>query len=143
MIRHPFRVCAAIALLLAATAASAGPRHDDRDRYGLRDDHRDRSFVLEHRAEPRRGHDRYRESSHRRQQAHRYAAISVDQARELRRLGRYPDHPRWSLDYERHLHWALNHPGWRLEREIRRRALRLRELRTHYRGHRYGPYRRW
>jgi hypothetical protein len=153
MIARTLKITTAVALLAFAATASAGPPHDDRGRHGPHAGLYDDRGALGHRAHPRRGHEGYRhegyrhqgyrKAQHRQQQAHRYAAVSVDQARELRRLGHYPDHPRWSLNYEGHLHWALSQDGWRLEREIRRRAARLRELRIHYRGHRYQPYRRW
>lgn len=62
-------------------------------------------------------------------QARRYAAEAVDQAREARRLGRHPHHPRWSLSFERHFDWALGVSDRALEREHYRRAAQLREWR--------------
>ena len=87
-----------------------------------------------------RGHQRHRPSSghrdtdyaqHRYDNARRYAANAVRQAREAHRLGYYPDHPRWSADFQRHFEWALRADAWKLEREARKRAFKLRELRRY------------
>ncbi|MGK7294997.1 MAG: hypothetical protein ACNS61_04095 [Candidatus Wenzhouxiangella sp. M2_3B_020] len=75
----------------------------------------------------RRGHHRARVVD----QARWYARKSVDQAREARRLGVHFDHPRWSMSYNRHFEWALRADGYELEREIRRRARKLREIRSY------------
>jgi len=105
------------------------------------------------------GQDNYYESNYysaKRRKARNYASEAVAQAREAHRLGFYPDHPRWSLNFDRHYRWALDRPPRKLEREHYRRAAKLRELRAyHYRynnrynnrhknGHRgrHGPYSR-
>jgi hypothetical protein len=138
MHRPLFRITALIALMAAAASVSAGPPHGHRGPY------HERGPAHEHRLHVRPGAERHRATTHRDRRAHRYAGIAVDQARAARRLGWYPDHPRWSLNYERHLRWALGHGGWRLEREIRKRAARLRELRMHHHGRGGGRvYRRW
>ena len=73
------------------------------------------------------GHTEYRD--HRYNNARRYAATAVRQAREACDLGYYSDHPRWSLDFQRHFNWALRVDAWAIEREARKRAKALRELR--------------
>ncbi len=118
----PVRWILAAGLLAVACAASAaGPSHGNRhhplDRGQWRDAPQARSDVLRQRAV---------------RQARRYADVAVSQAREARRLGWYPDHPRWSLRHERHFRWALRADAHRLDREIRRRAARLRELRLRF-----------
>lgn len=79
----------------------------------------------------------------RHEQAHRYAAVAVRQATEARHLGHHSDHPRWSLDYRGHFHWALHEAPHRLEKEIRKRAKKLRKLRYRSGRHLHGghPYR--
>lgn len=141
MHRPLFRITALSALsalMAAAASVSAGPPHGQREPY------HERARAHEYRLRMRPGAERHRAPIHRNRRAHRYAGIAVNQAREARRLGWYPDHPRWSLNYERHLRWAVGQGAWRLEREIRKRAARLRELRMHHRGRRGGRvYRRW
>lgn len=132
---------------LLAERANAGagygaPRHDpdvrfvdDRDRRwgrgydeprGYRDD--------DYRFDDRRRYDEDRAMA----KARRYASIAVDQARQARRMGIYPDHPRWSLNFDRHCRWALHADPWKLEREIRRRDRQLREWRRYGYGYGYG-----
>lgn len=76
-------------------------------------------------------------------QARRYAAEAVDQAREARRLGLHPDHPRWSLSFDRHFNWALGMSNQALHREHYRRAAQLREWRRQaaWYGHNRSGYR--
>ncbi|MBY6204771.1 hypothetical protein [Halomonas denitrificans] len=81
-----------------------------------------------------------------RERAHRYARTAVGQAREARALGYYSDHPRWRMDYHRHFRWALQASPHRIDEEIRRRARKLRELRSWgqygpgWGNHRHGPH---
>lgn len=80
------------------------------------------------------------------ERAHRYATTAVNQALEARSLGHYSDHPRWRAGYDRHYRWALEARPHRIDEEIRRRAHKLRELRTYGYGfppranHRHGPH---
>lgn len=122
-----------------AVAGYNAPRHaphvrvvDDRDHrrgrgYDGRRGYRDGDYRFDHRR-------RYNEDRAM-AKARRYASIAVDQARQARRMGIFPDHPRWSLDFDRHCRWALHADPWKLEREIRRRDRALREWRS---GYRYG-----
>lgn len=71
-------------------------------------------------------------------QARRYAAEAVGQAREARQLGFYPDHPRWSMNFERHFNWALGVSQQTLQREHYRRSAELREWRRQTAYYRYG-----
>lgn len=120
-----------------------GHRHDDGYDYdyGRRGHGHDRR----HGRHPGRdhGHGHYI-----RERAHRYAETAVRQAREARALGFRSDHPRWRVGYYRHYHWALQARPFRIEEETRRRARKLRELRTWGYGHapwdhgrRHGGYR--
>lgn len=68
--------------------------------------------------------------------ARRYAAGAVRQARQAHQLGYYSDHPRWSLNFQRHFEWALRADAWKIEREARKRSQKLRELR--HAGYGYG-----
>jgi site-specific DNA-cytosine methylase len=151
------RTMAALAFVATAASVSAAPPHargayhergpaiDQRydQRYGHRPNHRTNPRHG-YRHDYRHGWKGDRAHGHREQRARRYAGLAVEQAREARRLGWHPSHPRWSLNYRRHLHWALEREAWRLERETRRRAARLREIRMHYRGYRDGhAFRRW
>ncbi|MFN2333833.1 MAG: hypothetical protein ABR550_05345, partial [Wenzhouxiangellaceae bacterium] len=70
-----------------------------------------------------------RESRH--DAAHRYAASALRQARQVRHLGYYPDHPRWSLDYRSHLHWALQRGRYEMDRENHRRLRKIDDLKRH------------
>ena len=106
---------------VVATAVDRGPGHRQPR---ARDEHRDWRGEERH---GYRGYDRDRHYEVR--AARRYAAEAVDQAREARRLGRYPDHPRWSLSFERHFEWALRASPRKMEREHYRRAAQLREWR--------------
>ncbi|MGB0515177.1 MAG: hypothetical protein ACPGJE_10100 [Wenzhouxiangellaceae bacterium] len=122
---------------------------------GHHDRHYDRHHSRHHnRGKHHGGHDddnyyyesKYYKAKHRK--ARRYARQAVDQAREARDLGFYPDSPRWSLNFDRHYRWALDRPPRRLERENYRRAAKLRDLRAyhyrygdrHGRHYRHGPY---
>jgi len=105
-----------------------------------------------------RGYDRGYDYGHGhalRERAHHYATMAVRQAREARALGYYSDHPRWRTGYQRHYRWALQAAPYRIDEEIRRRARKLRELRSwgpgrtnpHYDpryeygdSHRHGPH---
>lgn len=98
----------------------------ERHRHG----YRDRDPYRGHRHGKSRRHDEDRAVG----RARRYAATAVDQARQARRLGFYPSHPRWSLNYERHFRWALHAELRETEREIRRRAHQLRKWRRHAYG---------
>lgn len=99
-----------------------------------------------HRGPKHRGYDRGYDYGHGhalRERAHRYATTAVRQAREARGLGYYSDHPRWRTGYQRHYRWALQAAPYRIDEEVRRRARKLRELRSwgpawaDY-GHEYG-----
>lgn len=86
-----------------------------------------------------RGYDGHRGYGHGhaiRERAHRYASTAVRQAREARSLGYYSNDPRWRVGYERHYQWALQARPHRIEDETRRRARKLRELRS---WGAYGP----
>lgn len=137
--------------LLAAAGSSqavnAHYRHGDH-----RPDFRDRRRGGHHHGPKHRGYgDEYRyDHGHGhalRERAHHYAATAVRQAREARALGYYSDHPRWRTGYQRHYRWALQASPYRIDEEIRRRARKLRELRSwgpawddHRYGHRHGPH---
>lgn len=105
-----------------------------RDRYKYRDRERYRG----HRHGGARSYHEDRAAA----QARRYAAKAVDQARQARRLGVFPSHPRWSLNYQRHFRWALRADRREATSEIRRRAHQLRKWRQYghgsYGGHDYG-----
>jgi hypothetical protein len=136
--------------LLAAAGSSPVAkvqyRHDDRD-YRHGDRHRG------HRGGDRRHghhgydrHDRGHFGHPIRERAHYYASTAVRQAEEARALGFYSDHPRWRTGYSRHYRWALDASPHRIDEEIRRRARKLRELRSWGYGlpswandHRHGP----
>ena len=122
-------------------------RHNDRhhNRHKNRHDNRHHDRGGHH------GQDHYYESGYykaRQRKARSYASEAVAQAREARRLGLYTDHPRWSLNFDRHYRWALDRPPRKLEREHYDRAAKLRELRAYHYGHnhghrghrRHGPY---
>jgi len=128
---------AVAALMLSSLQAHAGPPSRAEILAGQ---------VHGHSAYNKRGYQRHSPSSshrgsdyaqHRYDNARRYAANAVRQAREARRLGYYRDHPRWSADFQRHFEWALGVDAWKLEREARKRAVKLRELRR-YAQHGYG-----
>jgi len=119
-----------------------GSRHDNRhdNRRGSRHDNR-------YDNRPGYGYDnRGRNGDYQYRQARRYAAEAVDQAREARQFGFYPDHPRWSLNFERHFNWALGASERALQREHYRRTAQLRKWRhqaAYYEHNRYGyrqPY---
>jgi len=154
-------IVAACAILLLSTTAQAqagglraellSGRDDARwigqDRHAHRHPgHTARQCPDRHRGY-RREHSRGHQHNAAAQRARRYAAKAVDQAHQARRLGVYPDHPRWSLNFERHFRWALHADRWETEREMRRRARQLREWRhSEYgrqggHGYRYKPYR--
>jgi hypothetical protein len=138
---------AASAIALLSTAAAAEPlrtellagrddgrwtepnRHTHRHPGHSTERHRDRYRGYRH-AESRRYHEDRAVG-----RARRYAARAVDQARQARRLGFHPSHPRWSLNYERHFRWALRADRRDAEREVRRRAHQLRK----WRRYGYGP----
>lgn len=84
---------------------------------------------------PRHGDVEYRQ--HHYDNARRYAAAATRQAQEACDLGFYSDHPRWSVDFQRHFNWALRADAWEIEREARKRAKELRQLRHHAR-YQYG-----
>lgn len=121
-------IAAAAALLLSSLDSRAGPTRTDLlaggDHGHGRGHHASRHAPAEYR-------------QHRHDDARRYAAVAIRQAHKARALGYYPDHPRWSLNFQRHYRWALHADAYRIEREIRRRARKLRELRRHAR-HQYG-----
>ncbi len=130
-------IAAAAGLMLASLQAQAGPP----SRAQLLAGHEygqtgyDKRFQQRHHQSS--GHRGTDHAQHRYDNARRYAANAVRQAREAHRLGYYPDHPRWSADFQRHFEWALGADAWKLEREARKRALKLRELRR-YAHHGYG-----
>ena len=144
-------------LLAAAGSTQAKSVHDrGRHGHGSAHDHRrqNANHGGRHGHRGGRGHhggDAYRD--HRgygyghghafRERAHRYATTAVRQAREARGLGYYSDHPRWRVGYDRHYQWALQARPHRIDEEIRRRARKLRELRSWGHGwsdHRHTPY---
>lgn len=138
-------IAAAAGLMLSSLQAQAGPpsraellakpaygQSGYDGRYNSRQDARH-----DKRHRPSSGHRGTDYAQHRYDNARRYAANAVRQAREAHRLGFYPDHPRWSTDFQRHFEWALRVDARKLEREARKRALRLRELRR-YAQHGYG-----
>lgn len=84
-----------------------------------------RSHEREH------GRNRNNNRQHHYASARRYAANAVRQARQAHQLGYYPNHPRWSLNFQRHFEWARGTDSYRLEREARKRARKLRELRRY------------
>jgi len=143
-------------LLAEAGSSQAGSNHA---KYGR--GHSDRRHEVGH-ERGRHGHGRhgrrggpghYREQPYDyghgnfvRERAHRYARTAVNQAREARALGYYSDHPRWRMGYHRHYRWALQASPYRIDEEIRRRARKLRELRSWgqygpgWGDHRHGPH---
>lgn len=147
-------IAAATGAMIAAAPAQAGPQRAellagqhpgtgyqpatprDAQRNGYQY-HRDHDRSARHRRESRHhdGSDR----QHHYANARRYAARAVRQARRARNFGYHADHPRWSLSFRRHFEWALRTSTYKLERESRKRARKLRELQRHadYR-HGYG-----
>ena len=132
---------AAAGLMLYSLQATAAPPSrvellagQERVQHGYDSRHQQRH----HQPSRHRGTDY---AQHRYDNARRYAANAVRQAREAHRLGYYPDHPRWSADFQRHFEWALKVDTRKLERETRKRALELREWRR-YAHYGYGvPHR--
>lgn len=126
-------IAAAAGLLLSSIQAQAGPPSRAEllagQEYG-QTSHANRFQQRHHKSARHRGIDH---AQHRYDNARRYAANAVRQAREAHRLGFYPDHPRWSTNFQRHFEWALRADAWKLEREARKRALKLRELRRYAR----------
>lgn len=159
--RNLMLTVAGAALIASAADLHAAPPHDvvqsqyyDRDgRFEIRghehhpgcrhERHREYrykgAYGSGHKGRYKGGHHRHHErrdrGGHHRarviDQARWYARKSVEQAREARRLGFHFDHPRWSMSYNRHFEWALRVDGYELEREIRRRARKLREIRSY------------
>ena len=130
-------------LLASAGSLKAMKTHDRHGHRGYRDPRGHRGRDRRRHWHDGHGHD----SGHFiRERAHRYAATAVRQAREARSLGYYSDHPRWRTGYQRHYRWALQASPHRIEEETRRRARKLRELRTWGHGfpswadHRHGPH---
>ena len=155
----------AASLLLGSAAVASSPRvellagasrsetvievrHDQGSRDERRHDGRhDGRHDNRYDNRPGYGYDnRGRNGDYQYRQARRYAAEAVDQAREARQLGFYPDHPRWSLNFERHFNWALGASERALQREHYRRTAQLRKWRhqaAYYEHNRYGyrqPY---
>jgi len=121
------------ALTIASMPAAAGP-----DRRALLNSHEPVRAAHGHRdhGAAYRRHDReyrnYRDySDYRTHRAGEYASRAIEQVQAARRLGFYPDHPRWSPSYERHYRWALRADPRQLQREQYRRAAKLRELRRY------------
>jgi len=130
----PFKaisIAAAAGLMLSSLQAHAGPPSRAEllagQEYGQTGQH-GRSQQHHRQSSGHRGTDY---AQHRYDNARRYAANAVRQAREAHRLGFYRDHPRWSADFQRHFEWALGADAWKLEREARKRAIKLRELRRY------------
>ncbi|NKI33660.1 hypothetical protein HFP89_00585 [Wenzhouxiangella sp. XN79A] len=113
---------------------------------GYRHGHRGPRHHRDHRSGRRHDGYGYDHGHYLREQAHRYATTAVHQAREARALGYYSDHPRWGTGYHSHYRWALQARPDRIDEETRRRARKLRELRSWgYDGpawadHRHGPH---
>jgi len=145
-------IVAATGSMLTAVPAEAGPtraelladRHSRtdhhpgtaRDAYRRGDQyHRDHDQNARHARKPR--HHGRDDKQYHYANARRYAANAVRQARRARNFGYYPDHPRWSLNFRRHFEWALHTNAYKLEREYRKRAHKLRELQRHA-NYRYG-----
>ncbi|HMB38301.1 MAG TPA: hypothetical protein VKO85_04410 [Wenzhouxiangellaceae bacterium] len=130
----PILIAAAAGLMFSSLQAQAGqPSRVDilaGQEYG-QTSHGKRFQQRHHQSSGHRGTDY---AQHRYDNARRYAANAVRQSRQAHRLGFYPAHPRWSADFQRHFEWALRVDAWKLEREARKRALKLRELRryAHY-----------
>lgn len=130
---NPILIAAAAGLMLSSLHAQAAqPSRAEvlaGQEYGS--SHHGQHHQRRHQSSGHRGTDH---AQHRYDNARRYAANAVRQAREAHHLGYYPDHPRWSADFQRHFEWALRADAWKLEREARRRAVKLRELRryAHY-----------
>lgn len=129
---------ATAALMLSSLQAQAGPYRAEllagRDNNQQGRGYDDRRVAGRHADGPvhRSLHNRGTEHrQHHYDNARRYAAAAVRQAREAYNLGYYSDHPRWSPDFQRHFSWALRADAWKMEREARRRAKTLRELRRH------------
>ncbi len=98
--------------------------------------HRDGGYRQGSAHRPSRHRDaEYRQ--HHYDNARRYAATATRQAQEACDLGYYSDHPRWSVDFQRHFNWALRADPWEIEREARKRAKELRQLRRQAR-YEYG-----
>lgn len=146
-------IAAAAGLMLAAMPADAGPSrtellagHDSRVGHladGVRNAQHTRDRHGRHQYRDARGRQRSRHDGghgrnhdnrqHHYASARRYAANAVRQARQAHQLGYYPKHPRWSLNFQRHFEWALGADSYKPEREARKRARKLRELRRHHR----------
>ena len=145
-------IAATAGSMLAAVPADAGPsriellaeRHFRADHHqaGTRETHhggyrqqRRADHGARHHRKSRHhaGHDRQRHYAN----ARRYAANAVRQARRARNFGYNANHPRWSLNFQRHFEWALGTDAYKLEREYRKRARKLRELQRHA-DYRYG-----
>lgn len=134
----PILIAAAAGLMLSSLQAQAqrgptraelfaahNPQYNREHRRGHEYDE-----TRRHQPSRNRGAD-YRQ--HHYDNARRYAASAVRQARQAHHLGYYSDHPRWSLNFQRHFDWALGADAWKIEREARNRARKLRELRhAHY-----------
>jgi len=118
-------IAAAAALMLCSLQAQAGPSRSEL-LAGYQPGHQRQHPSQHHRGTA------YRQ--HRYDNARRYAANAVRQSREAHRLGFYSDHPRWSSGFHRHFEWALRVDARKIERETRKRARKLRELR------RFGHY---
>jgi len=125
----PTLIAAAAGLMFASLQAEAGPPSRAEllagQGYG-----NERHQQRHHQSS---GHRRTDYAQHRYDNARRYAANAVRQTREAHRLGFYPDRPRWSTNFHRHFEWALRVDAWKLEREARKRAVKLRQLRRHAR----------
>jgi hypothetical protein len=128
---RPIFIAAAAGLILSSFQAQAGPPSRAELLAGQEYGHSGYDTRNQQRHRQPASHRGTDYAQHRYDNARRYAANAVRQAREAHRLGFYPDHPRWSADFQRHLEWALRADAWKLEREARKRALKLRELRRH------------
>ncbi|MEX2498526.1 MAG: hypothetical protein WD397_06580 [Wenzhouxiangellaceae bacterium] len=112
----------------AELLATHNPQHNREHRRDR--DYHDYGEIRRHQRSHHRGTE-YRQ--HHYDNARRYAASAVRQARRARQMGYYSDHPRWSLNFQRHFEWALRADAHRIEREARKRSRTLRELRHgHY-----------
>ncbi|GAB4175235.1 MAG: hypothetical protein Kow0020_10860 [Wenzhouxiangellaceae bacterium] len=159
-------IAALAATVLLSPVQAAHPANEDAldlrvtliahhgERYVTGREYDDRRYRREHRGH-RDSHEHYRsddydgwrDAPHHRHRDHytdkayvrarRYAQRAVEQARAARRLGVHPDHPRWSLNYHRHLRWALHQPRRVLKRELRIRDAQLEQWRRDlwYHGH--------
>lgn len=133
-------IAAAAGLMLSSLQAQAGPGRSELLVGHGHERNRGQEYrqARPHQPAHRRGTE-YRQ--HHYDNARRYAASAVRQVRQAHQLGYYSDHPRWSLNFQRHFEWALRADAWKIEREARKRSRTLRELRQSRYEYGYPAYR--